>query len=73
MMENLMLCTKCGKCVHGRCMKRNRVPSTLAKGFVCKRYVEAIKGIVKPHEELPFHNQVTLVKMGSMPVVEVKL
>ena len=35
-MANSMMCTKCGKWVHGRCAKRKRVTSTLAKGFVCE-------------------------------------
>ena len=39
-----------------------RVVSTLAKGFVFERRVEAMKGIVKPAEELTFNNQVKLVK-----------
>ena len=31
-----VMCTKCGKWVHGRCAKKKRVTSTLAKGFVCE-------------------------------------
>ena len=31
MMANLVMCTKCGKLVHGRCAKMKRVTSTLAK------------------------------------------
>ena len=31
-----VMCTKCGKWVHGRCAKMKRMTSTPAKGFVCK-------------------------------------
>ena len=31
-MANLVMCTKCGKWMHGRCAKMKRVTSTLAKG-----------------------------------------
>ena len=34
----------------------------LAKGFICERYVETIKGNVKPTEELIFYDQVELTK-----------
>ena len=59
---NSVLCTKYGKWVHGRCAKIKRVTSILAKGFICERCVKAMKGIVKPSEELPFYDQVELVK-----------
>ena len=39
-----------------------RVTSTLAKGFICERCVEPIKGIVAPAEELPFYDQEKLQK-----------
>ena len=32
-------------------MRQNKVTLTLAKGFVCEEYVEAMKGIVKPSKE----------------------
>ena len=35
-MTNLVLCSKCGKWVHGRCARMKWVSSTLAKGFACK-------------------------------------
>ena len=35
-MANLVMYGKCGKWVHGRCTKMNRVTSTPEKGFVCK-------------------------------------
>ena len=59
-MANSVLCTKCGKWVHGRCVKMET--STLTKGFICQRCVEAMKRILKPSKELTFHNQVKLVK-----------
>ena len=34
-MENSVICTKCGKSVRGRCMKMKIVTLTLANGFVC--------------------------------------
>ena len=36
MMENLVMCTKCCKWVHGRRAKIKRVTSTLAKSFFCE-------------------------------------
>ena len=53
-MANLVMCTKCGKWVHGRCMNIRRVTSALAKGFVCELCVNTMKGIVKPSEEISF-------------------
>ena len=35
-MVNSVMCTKCGKWVHGRCANMKRVISTLAKGIVCE-------------------------------------
>ena len=35
-MANSVMCTKCGKWIHGRCARMKRVTSTLAKGFACK-------------------------------------
>ena len=61
-MENLVLCTKCGKWVHGRCDKMKRVTWTLAKDFICKRCVEAMTGTVKPAEQLALCDQVELVR-----------
>ena len=45
-MTNLMMHTKCGKWVRGRCAKMNRVTSTLAKGFVCELCIDTKEGIV---------------------------
>ena len=39
-MANSMMCTKCGKWVHGRWAKMKRVTSTVAEGFVCKLCVD---------------------------------
>ena len=57
---NSMMCTKCGKWVHGRCAKMKRVTSTLAKGFVCELCVYAKEGIVEPGEELSFLTRMIL-------------
>ena len=46
-----MMCTKCGKWVHGRCAKIKRMTSTVAKGFACKLCVDTNEGIVEPGEE----------------------
>ena len=61
-MANSMICTKCGKWVHGRCAKIKRMTSTLEKGFVCELRIDATKGIVEPSEDLSFFDQVDLVK-----------
>ena len=50
-MANSMMCMKCGKWVHGICMKMKKVTSTLAKDFVCELCVDTKKGIVEPDEE----------------------
>ena len=39
-MENSVMCTKCGKWAHGRCAKMKRVTLILAKGFVGKLCVD---------------------------------
>ena len=59
--ENSVMCTKCGKWVHGRCAKTKRVTSTLAKGFVCGLCVYTKKGIVEQGEELSLFDQVDFV------------
>ena len=51
-MANSVMCTKCGKWIHGKCAKMKRVTSTLAKGFVCEVYVYTKEGIVEPGKEL---------------------
>ena len=61
-MANSMMCTKCGKWVHGRCAKMKRVTSTLAKGFVCELCVYTKEGIVEPGKEISFFDQVDFVK-----------
>ena len=47
-----VMCTKRGKLVHGKCTKMKRVTSTLAKGFVCKLFVDTKEGIVEPDKEI---------------------
>ena len=59
---NLVMCTKCGKWVHGRCAKIKRVISTLAKGFVCELCVDTMEGIVEPGKEISFFDQVDFVE-----------
>ena len=54
--------SKCGKWVHGRCVKMKRVTSTLAKGFVCELCVDTKEGIVEPGEQISFFDQVDFVK-----------
>ena len=61
-MANSVMCTKCGKWVHGRCAKMKRATSTLAKGFACGLCVYTKGGIVEPREELSFFDQVDFVK-----------
>ena len=54
MMANSVMCTKCGKWVHGRCVKMKRVTSTVAKDFVCELCIDTIKGVVEPSDEISF-------------------
>ena len=61
-MANSVMCTKCGKWVHGRCAKTKRIASTLAKGFVCELWVETKEGILEPDEEISFFDHVDFVK-----------
>ena len=61
-MANSVMCTKCGKWVHGRCARIKRITSTLAKGFVCKLCVDTKEGIMEPSEELSFYDQADFVK-----------
>ena len=64
-MANSVMCTKCGKWVHGRCAKTKRVTLTLVKGFVCKLCVNTKEGIVEPEKEILFFDQVDFVKSFS--------
>ena len=61
-MANLVPRTKCGKWLQCRCVKLKRVTSTLEKGFICERCVEAIKRNVEPAKKLTFYLQVELAK-----------
>ena len=49
-MENSVMCTKCGKWVHARCMKMKRVTTTLSKRL-CEQCVKTIK---EPDKEILF-------------------
>ena len=51
-MANSVLCVKCGKWIHGRCTKNNRVTSRLGRDFVCGRCKTQVDGLVEPVEEL---------------------
>ena len=43
---NLVLCTKCGNKVHGRCAKIKRATARLAMHFVCSKCREIMKEMV---------------------------
>ena len=60
-MANSVMCTKCGKWVHGRRAKMKKVTSTRAKGFVCRLCVDTKEGIVESGEEI-FFDLVDFVK-----------
>ena len=47
--ENLVVCTKCSKWVHNRCVKIKRVTTTLAEGLVCWQCFETIE---KPDKKI---------------------
>ena len=51
-MANSVICTKCGKWVHGKCSKMKRVTLTPAKGFVCEVCVNTKEGTEEPGEEI---------------------
>ena len=51
-MANSVLCVKCGKWIHGRCMKVKRVTSWFGRDFVCGRCKKQADGLVEPVEEL---------------------
>ena len=51
-MANSVLCVKCGKWIHGRCVKVKRVTPRLGRDFVCGRCKKQVDGLVKPVEEL---------------------
>ena len=61
-MENSVMCTKCGKWVYGRCAKVKRLTSSSTKGFVSELCVYTIEGIAKPSEEISFFDQIDFVK-----------
>ena len=52
-MANSVLCGKCGKWIHGRCVKVKRVTPRLGRDFVCGRCKKQVDdGLVEPVEEL---------------------
>ncbi|XP_068729026.1 uncharacterized protein [Montipora capricornis] len=51
-MANSVLCVKCGKWIHGRCVKVKRVTWRLGRDFVCGRCKKQADGLVEPVEEL---------------------
>ena len=51
-MANSVLCTKCGKWVHGRCAKIKRVIASLAMHFVCSRCQGLMEGTVDSIKKL---------------------
>ena len=65
-MANSVMCTKCGKWVHGRCAKIKRVTSTLAKTFLGELCVNTLEGIVETGEEMSFFDQVDFVESCSL-------
>ena len=50
-MANSVLCVKCGKWIHGRCVKVKRVTLRLGRDFVCGRCKKQVDGLVEPVEE----------------------
>ena len=60
-MANSAVCSKCGKWVHGRCVKMKKVTSILAKGFIWGDVLKQSKELSN-QLKLTFHNQVELVK-----------
>ena len=51
-MANSVLFVKCGKWIHGRCVKVKRVTSRLGRDFVCGRCKKPADGLVELVEEL---------------------
>ena len=51
-MANSVLCVKCGKWIHGRCVKVKRVIPRLGRDFVCGRCKKQVDGLVELVKEL---------------------
>ena len=51
-MANSVLCVKCGKWIHGRCVKVKRATPRLGRDFVCGQCKKQVDGLVEPVEEL---------------------
>ena len=58
-MENSVKGSKCGKWVHARCAKMNRVTTTLPTGFVREQCVKAIE---ESDKDIPIFDLVEFVK-----------
>ena len=48
-MKYLVMCTKCSKWVHARCIKMKRVTTTMVKGCICEQHDMTIK---EPDKEI---------------------
>ena len=46
-MANSVLCLKCGKRIHGRCVKVRRETPRLGRDFVCGRCKKQVHGLVR--------------------------
>ena len=51
-MANLVLCTKCGSWVHGKCAKIKKVTARLAMHFVCSKCKEIMEETMDSIEKL---------------------
>ena len=60
-MTNSVLCTVCGKWIHGRCAKVKRVTTSLATSFVCGKCKNNIERIVDRDEDEELCNGVETV------------
>jgi len=60
-MTNSVLCTVCGKWIHGRCAKVKRVTTSLATSFVCGKCKNNIERIVDRDEDEVLCNGVETV------------
>ena len=60
LMANSVMCTRCGKWMHGGCAKIKRVTLTLAKVFFCEVCLYTKEGIVESSEEMSLLNRLSL-------------
>lgn len=59
-MENSVLCVKCGKWIHGNCAKVKRVTPKLGGDFLCGKCEKRDEGMVEEVEEL--YEEVEMVR-----------